>query len=89
MINVIRGLVIMALFGGFFQAMGVEPEKQYLWPDGAPYAKGTEEKDKPYLDIYMPTESNTGAAIVVCPGGGYGGLAMDHEGKQVAEWLNG
>jgi len=89
MIHVIRGLVMMALFGGFFQVMGVEPEKQYLWPEGAPYAKGTEEKDKPYLDIYVPTQSNTGAAIVVCPGGGYGGLAMDHEGKQVAEWLNG
>jgi acetyl esterase/lipase len=27
-------------------------------------------------------------AVVVCPGGGYGGLAMDHEGHQIAEWLN-
>jgi acetyl esterase/lipase len=26
--------------------------------------------------------------VVVCPGGGYGGLAMDHEGKQIADWLN-
>ena len=30
----------------------------------------------------------TGAAVVICPGGGYGVLAVDHEGKQVAEWLN-
>jgi acetyl esterase/lipase len=29
-----------------------------------------------------------GTAVVVCPGGGYGFLAVDHEGKQIAEWLN-
>ncbi len=35
-----------------------------------------------------PAESRRGAAIVVCPGGGYGVLASDHEGQQVAKWLN-
>ena len=34
----------------------------------------------------MKPEAATGAAIVVCPGGGYGMLASDHEGRQVAEW---
>src|SRR4029078_818685 len=29
-----------------------------------------------------------GTAVIVLPGGGYGNLAMDHEGKQIAEWLN-
>lgn len=33
-------------------------------------------------------EQATGAAVVICPGGGYGFLAMDHEGKQAAEFLN-
>ena len=32
--------------------------------------------------------NTTGVAVVVCPGGGYGHLAMDHEGKQIANWLN-
>ncbi len=58
-----------------------------LWPGGAPGAVGTEDVDKPSLTIYLP-EKPTGTGVVVCPGGGYGHLAMDHEGKQIAEWLN-
>jgi acetyl esterase/lipase len=63
----------------------VEP----LWTDGAPGAKGSEDGDKPTLTIYLPAkEKATGAAVVICPGGGYGHLAMDHEGHQIAQWLN-
>jgi acetyl esterase/lipase len=44
---------------------------------------------KPTLTVYRPdTEKNTGVAVVVCPGGGYNMLAWDHEGEQVAQWLN-
>ncbi len=65
------------------------PDTLLLWQDGAPGAKGDEVYDKPLLILHpAPTSTATGAAIVVCPGGGYGHLAMDHEGKQVAEWLN-
>jgi len=43
----------------------------------------------PTLTIYLPEKSNrTGMAVVVCPGGGYAGLAFDHEGVMVAKWLN-
>jgi acetyl esterase/lipase len=61
-----------------------------LWPHGAPEAKGTDaDKDVPTLTLWRPRpEVATGSAVVVCPGGGYGMLAMDHEGKQVAQWLN-
>ena len=61
-----------------------------LWPQGTPGAKGTDpQKDIPTLTVYLPRpELATGAAGVICPGGGYGMLAIDHEGKQVAEWLN-
>jgi acetyl esterase/lipase len=38
--------------------------------------------------VPSPEKAN-GTAVVVCPGGGYGALALDHEGKQIAEWLNG
>lgn len=52
-------------------------------------AKGEEEKDKPTLTIYLPAkEKATGAGVVICPGGGYWTTAMDHEGHQVARWLN-
>ena len=44
---------------------------------------------KPTLSVYRPAnEKNSGVAIVVCPGGGYNMLAWDHEGEQVARWLN-
>jgi acetyl esterase/lipase len=40
------------------------------------------------LAIYQPSqENNTGAAVIVCPGGGHHILAYDHEGTEVAEWL--
>lgn len=59
-----------------------------LWPEGAPGALGKEAKDVPTLTVFLPTpEKATGAAMVICPGGGYGHLA-DHEGSHYARWLN-
>lgn len=66
-----------------------QPKPSPLWEGDAPGAQGKEAGDVPTLTLYpAPQENATGAAIVVCPGGGYGGLADDHEGKQVAAWLN-
>jgi acetyl esterase/lipase len=62
---------------------------ELLWPAGAPGAVGAEELDRPTLSIYLPAaEKASGSAVVICPGGSYRNLAMDHEGKQVAEWMN-
>ena len=59
-----------------------------LWPDGAPGALGKGEFDIPTLTPYLADAAKaTGAAIVVCPGGGYGGLA-GHEGGNYALYLN-
>ncbi len=58
-----------------------------LWPEGAPGAKGKEAKDIPTVTVYLPDSKQPTAAVVICPGGGYGHLAMDHEGHQVARWL--
>lgn len=59
-----------------------------LWPDGAPGALGNEEQDMPTLTPYLPEATQaSGAAVVICPGGGYGGLAQ-HEGHDYALWLN-
>lgn len=64
------------------------PETVHLWEGEAPGAKGAEPGDIPTLTIYRPpAERRTRAAVVICPGGGYGGLAA-HEGQPVAEWLN-
>jgi acetyl esterase/lipase len=47
------------------------------------------DKEPPYVEVFQtdPSKAN-GAAILICPGGGYGHLAADHEGKQVAEFFN-
>ena len=59
-----------------------------LWPEGAPGALGQAEKDTPTLTPFLPAaEKATGAAFIICPGGGYGGLA-EHEGKGYALWFN-
>jgi acetyl esterase/lipase len=81
----LAGFVVAAL-GPFEGARAAEPFP--LWPQGAPGALGKEAADVPTLTPYLaPKERATGAAVVVCPGGGYGHLA-DHEGRPVAEWLN-
>ena len=59
-----------------------------LWPEGAPGALGAADKDTPTLTPYLPDEGQaTGAAMVICPGGGYGMLAR-HEGRDYALFLN-
>ena len=69
-----------------------------LWPDGAPGAFGNNATDIPTLTPYLPDPTNStglprhsnataGAAMVICPGGGYGMLAP-HEGNDYALWLN-
>jgi len=71
-----------------FAADPVSPEPILLYPDGAPGAMGSGDKDKPSIRVYAPEAGKqTGTAIVVCPGGGYSGLAIDHEGQQVGEFL--
>ena len=70
-------------------AASAQPTTELLWPQGAPGALGDDEKDKPSLTSYLANPAKAvGTAVIVCPGGGYSGLAMDHEGKQIAEWLN-
>jgi len=59
-----------------------------LWQQDAPGALGKEDKDIPTLTLYQPKpDKATGAGIVICPGGGYNGLAP-HEAGQYAMWLN-
>ena len=59
-----------------------------LWEGEAPGALGTADQDVPVLFWWPAPQAAAGtAALVVCPGGGYGGLA-DHEGTDYARWLN-
>ncbi|MCL1921973.1 MAG: alpha/beta hydrolase [Kiritimatiellaeota bacterium] len=77
-------LTLVASFGS------AEPSRELLYPGGAPGAKGEGPEHEPALTWYpAPAEGNTGIAVVICPGGGYGALAMGHEGHDIAKWLNG
>ena len=64
------------------------PEFRLLWPNGAPQAKGDADADHPGVWIYPAKENANGAAIVICPGGGYSIHATDHEGVQPARYFN-
>lgn len=58
-----------------------------LWVGAAPGALGEADHDIPTITPYFPTaDKASGTSIVVCPGGGYGGLA-GHEGEGYAKWL--
>ena len=50
-------------------------------------AVGVSNVSLPTMTIYSPQGKNTGAAVVVFPGGGYQGLAIDLEGTEVCDWL--
>lgn len=61
-----------------------------LWATEAPNRNGLEQNtdyQEPQITVYHPTNSN-GKTIIMCPGGGYGMLAIEHEGHDMAEWMN-
>ena len=79
-------LALTLMFASVSQA---EQKVELLWPHGAPGDTAKPDLDKPSIKIFpAPADKATGAAVVICPGGGYGFLADNHEGKQVAEFFN-
>ena len=74
-----------------------------LWDNSIPNSIYSEEKEAyperdiywiekisiPTLEVFQPTAKRaTGKAVIICPGGGYQGVAYDYEGTDVAKWLN-
>ena len=60
-----------------------------LWETKAPNAAGNESSDIPTITPFpVPKELSSGAAVVICPGGGYARLSDVKEGSDVARWLN-
>lgn len=60
-----------------------------LWDGAAPGAQGSTDADVPAITVFLPrTMTANTPAMIVCPGGGYGALAANHEGRQVANYLN-
>ncbi|MGE4285438.1 MAG: alpha/beta hydrolase [Phycisphaerae bacterium] len=79
-------LIVLTVMASVFAA---SPEVVPLWDSATPGAIGSEDKDIPVMMPYIPApEKATGAAIIICPGGGYSGLAMDHEGREIGRWCS-
>ncbi len=84
-----RVLTIAALFVATTNSLVANLTDRQVIPlwEKPPGALGNEDKDTPTLTVYLPkTGENTGASVVICPGGGYGSLAP-HEGEDYALWL--
>src|SRR5664279_2911065 len=84
--------LLMVLFNSNLLAQSAPPPKTVLlWPNGAPGALGTAPEDQPRLTLFPATPvtgHETHTAVLVIPGGAYAMLATDHEGVQIARWLN-
>src|SRR4051812_24479298 len=88
-------------FAILFAAMGADHERISLWKNGAPgFESRRDEKEQakdywiknihdPSVTVFMPPKDKaTGAAVVVCPGGGHRLLVYKAEGVEPAEYLN-
>ena len=87
------GFVLLAVGGGTRAAGAQAPLRDgaimRLWSASAPGALGTDSTDVPTITVFLPRSvpANT-PAVIVCPGGAYLHLADNHEGRQVANYLN-
>ena len=87
--NTARCLLMSLLVAFFANSMHAQkPSEFLLWPKGAPH-QSANPQDTAKVTIYLPAKkAATGRAIVICPGGGYQFLAMDHEGHDWAPFFN-
>ena len=78
------------LFIKYLTTLAPLPEAPFavrLWPENAPNGDKTFEMSEAKVTVHLPQHPG-GSAIVICPGGGYGGLVTGPEGHGIAEWLN-
>src|SRR6476620_8143858 len=86
-----RTLLMFTALLSFFQQPAALQDGQVipLWSGPAPGALGTADADIPVMTAFLPrTMTANTPAVIVCPGGGYVSLASNHEGRQVASYLN-
>jgi acetyl esterase/lipase len=88
LVRCLAALAVLVIVNSLSRAQGSESVEIRLWENGAPNGP-TKPTDEPVLFLYRPTaDAATQAAVIVCPGGGYGHLSMEREGSKIAEWLN-
>ncbi len=85
--------VSQSAYSQVVQSQAEEPSAELrtmpLWDGKAPGALGDTDSDRPTITLYSPYSSHAPTvAVIVFPGGGYAHLATNHEGRQIANWLN-
>lgn len=80
-------LVLFVRLTAFGQDVAAKPERISLWANRAPVGGGEFQNADATITVHRASVPN-GAALVICPGGGYGGLVTGAEGHGIAEWLN-
>ncbi len=82
-------VVIPFVFTLSASLFAADPAAEPLWPAGAPGALGNEPKDIPTMMTFLPPVENAAkTAVVIVPGGGYGGVCVEREGVRSAKWLS-
>ena len=86
--NILKALpAILFLLCSSVVSAATKPIVLDLWPNGAP-EKSSDLNDTARVYVYLPDVKHvTGRAVVICPGGGYAMLAMEHEGTDWAEFF--
>lgn len=91
MFQIVLRLIILGLFASDAVAVDTpakaEPIHIDLWNGHGPIGDGKFEDRDARITVHKPEKSN-GAAVVICPGGGYGTLVTGAEGHGIAAWLN-
>lgn len=98
-----KKLFLMLFISTLMSNLYAQNQTILLYTDAAPGFKGkqvpedsktsdgiTRVKDvtQPALIVYPAKKKTTDATVIICPGGGYGILAIDHEGYDIAKWFN-
>ena len=79
----------LLILSGTLSLRAAEPLRLSIWPEQAPVGEGKPEKAEVPITVHLaePSQAN-GTVVVICPGGGYGGLVVGGEGHGIARWLN-
>jgi len=94
--KLITAVIVTAIIGLFLdlhpfiaECLAESPKAKpvSLWNGKAPQGNGEFKEEDAFLTIYRPENAN-GTAAIICPGGSYGGLAIEPEGHGIARWLN-
>jgi acetyl esterase/lipase len=79
---------LVASFALLTSLTALAQERVSLWENRAPVGGGEYRQEDATITVHRAAKPN-GAGMIICPGGGYGGLVTGAEGHGIAQWLNG